>query len=296
MAANDMTDHAGARLNHGRARVNGVKIHYAFAGSGDPVYLVHGAPKTMFIWRHLVPLLTEHHTVVLLDCRGYGESERPLTGYDTRTMGDDVVALADHLGHQRFRLVGEDWGAAIAYSVAAFHRERVEQLVYQEMRLPGADQWPPAADLALDDPRTGWHFAFFSVPHFPELLMAGRERPFWTSFVRQTMADPAAARAEDLDEIVGWVERPGGLHTILSVYRAKDLDAEQNRTQFAEPLDIPVLAIGGADYLAADPLRNMEQVATDVRGVILPNCGHNPSLEAPDRLAEALLKFFGSVA
>ena len=77
MGSESMRDHLGSRLEHSRARVNGVDLHFARGGSGDPLYLVHGAPKTMFIWRHVVPLLTPHFTVVLVDCRGYGDSERP---------------------------------------------------------------------------------------------------------------------------------------------------------------------------------------------------------------------------
>ncbi len=105
---------------HGKPTVNGVGIHYAIGGAGDPVFLLHGVPKTMLYWRHVVPLLTPHHTVVAVDNRGFGGSQRPVAGYDTATMAADVAGLATHLGFDRFRVVGEDWGAAIAYAVAAF--------------------------------------------------------------------------------------------------------------------------------------------------------------------------------
>lgn len=292
MGAESLTDHQGRPLRHGRPVVNGVGIHYAIGGEGEPVYLVHGAPKTMFFWRRVIPLLTASYTVVAVDLRGFGDSQRPPAGYDTRTLAADIAALATHLGHERFRIAGEDWGAATAYAVAAFHRDRVRQLVYQEMRLPGLPVDPPRG-LAADDPRTGWHAGFFAVPHFPELLMAGREREFWGAFLRRAMYDPSAATAEDIEEYAGWVARPGGLHALLSVYRAGPQDAEQNRTQFAEPLTIPVLAVGGAHYLGEEVPAQMRQVATDVRALIVPDCGHNPPLEQPGPLAEAYLEFFG---
>ena len=53
-----LTDHAGVRLTHGKPKVNGVEIHYAIGGAGEPVFLMHGVPKTMSHWRHVVPLLT----------------------------------------------------------------------------------------------------------------------------------------------------------------------------------------------------------------------------------------------
>ena len=82
------------------------------------MFLLHGTPKTMSYWRHVVPLLTPHYTVIAVNNRGVGGSQRPLTGYDTATMAGDVAELATHLGFDQFRVAGEDWGAAIAYAVA----------------------------------------------------------------------------------------------------------------------------------------------------------------------------------
>src|SRR5258706_12837790 len=93
-----LADHAGVGLVHGKPRVNGVEIHYAAGGSGEPVFLLHGGPKTMLYWRHVVPLLTPHYTVVAVDNRGFGGSQRPATGYATQTMAADGPGLAPHLG------------------------------------------------------------------------------------------------------------------------------------------------------------------------------------------------------
>jgi pimeloyl-ACP methyl ester carboxylesterase len=288
-----LADHAGTRLTHGRPRVNGVEIHYAIGGAGEPVFLLHGVPKTMSYWRHLVPLLTPHYTVVAVDNRGFGGSERPLAGYDTATMAGDIAGLATYLGFERFRVAGEDWGAAIAYAVAAFHRPRVRQLVFQETLLPGL---PPPGErelsLAPDDGRTGWHFSFFSLPNLPELLLAGRERPFWTYFARRQMWDPSALTEDDIDEMVRSVEQPGGTRAILEMYRARQTDAEQNRPHYADPISCPVLAVGGQAYLGEAVSRQLAQVASDVHGAVITESGHNIALENPAALARAYLGFF----
>lgn len=290
-----MTDHAGVPLTHGRPRVNGVDLHCATGGSGDPVVLIHGVPKTMFFWRHVIPLLTPHHTVVAVDLRGFGGSGRPATGYDTRTLAADVAALMATLGHDRYRVVGEDWGAAVAYAVAAFHRPKVVQLVFQETRLPGLPV-PDLGPLAAEDPRTGWHRSLFGLPHYPELLITGRERAFWTYFMRRIMWDPSAYTDADEDEYTRGLEEPGGNHAVFELYRATGIDADQNRPQFAVPLECPVLAVGGRAYLAAEPGEQMAQVAVDVTPVVVERAGHNIPLEAPAELARRYLDFFASAA
>jgi pimeloyl-ACP methyl ester carboxylesterase len=287
-----LADHAGTRLTHGKPNVNGVEIHYAIGGTGEPVFLLHGVPKTMSYWRHVVPLLTPHYTVIAVDNRGFGGSQRPLTGYDTATMAGDIAELATHLGFERFRVAGEDWGAAIGYAVAAFHRPRVQQLVFQETLLPGLPAGESDPSLAPDDGRTGWHFSFLSLPNVPELLLAGRERPFWTYFARRQMWDPSALTEGDIDEMVRSVEQPGGTRAILEMYRARQIDAEQNRPHYADPISCPVLAVGAQAYLGDQVSRQLAQVASDVRGAVIPESGHNIALENPAALAQAYLCFF----
>ena len=74
----NLTDHAGVRLIHGKPKVNGVEIHYAIGGTGEPVFLLHGVPKTMSYWRHVVPLLTPHYTVVAR-IHGLSRAAQPAT-------------------------------------------------------------------------------------------------------------------------------------------------------------------------------------------------------------------------
>ena len=217
----NLTDHAGVRLTHGKPEVNGVEIHYAIGGAGEPVFLLHGTPKTMSYWRHVMPLLTPHYTVIAVDNRG-GEHD---------------------------------------------------------------------PSLAADDMRTGWHFSFFSLPNLPELLLAGRERPFWTWYARRLMWDPSALAEEDIDEMVHSAI-PGGTRAILEMYRARQTDAEQNRPHYADPISCPVLAVGAQAYLGDEVSKQLAQVGRDVRGAVIPASGHNIALENPAALAQAYLDFF----
>ena len=87
----EIFDHAGAPVRHGRARVNGIRMHYVTGGHGEPILLVHGTPKTHFYWYKLIPRLTEHFTVVAPDLRGFGDTDRPPVeeGYDSLTNAMD---------------------------------------------------------------------------------------------------------------------------------------------------------------------------------------------------------------
>ena len=92
-------------VTHHKRRANGILQHYVDAGSGAPVVLLHGFPETSYAWRQQIPVLAQHYRVIAPDLRGYGETEKPSTGYDKRTMANDLCALLDSLGIERIALV-----------------------------------------------------------------------------------------------------------------------------------------------------------------------------------------------
>ncbi len=106
------------------------------------------------------------------------------------------------------------------------------------------------------------------------------------------MWDPSALTEDDIDEMVHSVEQPGGTAAILEMYRARQLDAEQNRPHYADPLRCPVLAVGAQAYLGDEVRQQLTQVASNVHGVVITDSGHNIALENPAALARAYLDFF----
>jgi len=105
---------------------NGVQIHYVIGGHGAPVVLLHGWPETWYEWRHVMPALSKNYTVIVPDLRGLGDSSKPLTGYDGKTVAEDIHQLVTHLGFKTIFLVGHDIGSQIAYSYAAAHPAEVK--------------------------------------------------------------------------------------------------------------------------------------------------------------------------
>ena len=288
-----IVDHNGKPVEHGRAKVNGVRLHYVTAGQGEPLFLLHGVPKTHYHWRHVIPLLTKHFTVIAPDLRGLGDSEHPVVGYDMKNMGEDIAALATHLGYKTFNLVGEDWGASTAYQLAANHPDRVKKLVYQEMILPGYGL-EDYSFLTHENVSTYvwlWHINFYNVPDFPELLITGKEREYFTYFIKHECHDPTAISEDNLNEYIRCYSSPGGLRCCFNIYRATLESGRQNKESAKKKLKMPVLAVGSQYFIAADNERQMREVAENVKGVILPR-GHQLAEECPDQLAAEYIKFF----
>jgi pimeloyl-ACP methyl ester carboxylesterase len=285
-------DHTENPVKHGRALVNGVRLHYMTAGQGEPLFLLHGVPKTSYHWRHVIPLLTPHYTVIAPDLRGLGDSEHPQSGFDMANMAKDIADLATHLGYEKFNIAGEDWGASTAYQVAAQWPDRVKKLIYQEMILPGFGL-EEYSFLTRENVSTFvwlWHINFYSVPDFPELLITGREREYFNYFIKHETHNPQAITPDALDEYVRCYSSPGGLRSMFNIYRATLDDADQNKKSAKTKLKMPVLAVGSEYFIGEDNERQMREVATNVEAAILP-WGHQLAEEDPEGLAKIYLKF-----
>src|SRR5215467_10359918 len=103
-------------IRDGFKTVNGVKRHYLIAGKGEPVILLHGYAENSHMWRPLMAELAKTRLVIAPDLRGFGQSSKPATGYEKKTMAQDVHALATALGLKRESIVGHDIGLMVAYA------------------------------------------------------------------------------------------------------------------------------------------------------------------------------------
>ena len=160
-------------------KANGLRQHAVIGGDGPPLLLVHGWPQNWYQFRLIMPALARDFTVIAVDQRGMGLSDKPKDGYDTATMANDVVALMDALGHQRFAVIGCDTGMSIGYALAADHPDRVDRLVVGEAVIPGVSPSPPI--LAVPGPLVGhvFHLLFNRLADLNQQLVRGRERDFF---------------------------------------------------------------------------------------------------------------------
>ena len=109
--------------------LEGTWIRYNILGGGPPVLLVHGWLSSSRIWEQLAARLAQRFTVYTLDLSGFGESDKPLSGYGVRNGSRLLYAFCAHFGLTRTNVVAHDLGGDMAVKLAADHPDLVGRLV-----------------------------------------------------------------------------------------------------------------------------------------------------------------------
>lgn len=275
------------------ARFNGLRMHYLRAGEGPLLVLLHGWPQTSHCWRHVIPPLAEHFTVIAPDLRGYGLTDKPADGYDKRTMADDVRGLVQEFGDGPVRLVGHDRGARVAHRYALDHPDEVERMALLDIVPTLATFRRPSMAVA----RNYWHWSFHMQPDLPEALVGDRIETYLRYFFeRWTVNRPAVEEA--VDHYVRAFSRPGALRAGFDDYRAtfpQDVEADEADWDSGLRLALPLLVLWGDGGLPAQlPVLDIwREFADNVTGEAVAGCGHFLPEERPAEVSERLLRFFG---
>ena len=267
------------------AKVNGVRLRYLVGGQGSAVVLLHGYAETGHMWRPIMPLLAERHTVVVPDLRGAGGSAKPATGYDKKNMAVDIHELTESLELERVRIVGHDIGLMVAYAYAAQFPETTERVVLMDAFLPGIGNWKNVWLL-----RDMWHFHFYGV--VPLALVKGRERIYLEHFWNDFAADAKRSVPEaDRRLYARAYAQPGAMRAGFEYFRNFELDAEDFAVMGRTRLSMPVLVLSGEKAGGTFLIEQARLVASDVRGQIVGGAGHWLMEEAPDTVIPAINDF-----
>lgn len=268
-----------------------LRQHAVIGGDGPPLLLIHGWPETWYAWRMVMPGLARNFEVIAIDQRGIGLSDKPLGGYDTGTLANDLVALMDALGRQRFAVYGTDTGMPIAYALAADHPERVERLALSEAPIVGVDPSPPMLGLPEPQNERFWHLSFNQLHKVNEQLVEGRENIFF-----QAKFDAAAGRNKLSEDVVSYyadmvADDPEALRGCFEWYRALNTTIAQNIQRKNRRLTLPVLAMGGEESFGEAIGERVKAIADDVQTVVLRGAGHWVAEQAPEQMLDALTAF-----
>ena len=274
---------------HHRATIDGADLHYVTAGdAGSPILLVHGFPESWWAFHKLIPLLAAEHRVVAVDLPGFGDSGTEPDEYTSASFAGRLRGLIAHLDLGPVHLTGQDISGTATFRLAAEHPELIHSFAAIETALPGFGM-----ELLADVAHGGmWHIGFLGASGIPEMLLAGRERQFLAGYAFPAMCGtPGAISERDIDEFTRVYSRPDGLRATAGFYGSMFAEGDEVRALVARGrLTMPVLAV---DAGTGDVTRDtMSQVAEDVTTAKLNGVGHLVAMEAPERLAAALLRFY----
>jgi pimeloyl-ACP methyl ester carboxylesterase len=282
-------------FSHRTASVNGIQLHYVIGGHGDPVVLLHGWPETWYAWHRVMPALAKNYTVIAPDLRGLGDSSKPVTGYDGKTLAEDIHQLVTQLGFKTIFLVGHDIGSFVVYPYAAAHPTEVKRLVVMDVPPPGF--FPPPQ---VNGGPPLWWILLHQTPDVPEALTQGKEMEYLSWHYQNLAYNRAAITQEAINEYVSRYSAPGGMRAGFEHYRAMPQDAIQNQNYSTTKLTMPVLALaggyiptlGGNITIPSLVEYGMKLLAQNVTGITVPNSGHYIAEEQPEFVIEQLANFF----
>jgi pimeloyl-ACP methyl ester carboxylesterase len=267
--------------------VSGVKLHYLTAGEGSPILLLHGYAQTSHMWLPLIAKLSSKHRVIAPDLRGFGDSDKPASGYDKKTLAQDIHGLMRSLKIQKVAIAGHDIGLMVAYAYAAQYPSEVDRIALMDAFLPGVGEWQNVWLL-----RDLWHFHFYGET--PLALVTGRERTYLEHFWNDFAADRKRSVSEaDRQFYAQKYALPGAMKAGMEVFRAFEQDAKDFAGFAKTKLHMPMLVLTGEKASGEFLIAQGKLVADQVQGVVVKRSGHWLVDEYPDDVLPQLVAFFG---
>ncbi|MCX4460806.1 alpha/beta hydrolase (plasmid) [Streptomyces sp. NBC_01340] len=276
-----------------KVKVGKVGIDYVEGGHGPTLVLLHGYPQSWYEWHKVMPELSKHYHVIAPSLRGAGNSDAPASGYDKKTMAEDVHGLLKKLGRDRdINLVGHDIGTMVAYAYAAAHPHSVSKLVLSEAPLPDKSLYK-FPSLTAQGPGF-WNFGFFNVTNgLPERTIKGHETEWVERFSDMLEYNKDGVSLQDAAVYGHYLKDPAHLKASFEWFRTLNKDVADNAEYSKTKLQMPVLALGAQYSLGRIVPDQVSQYGTNVTGAVVPNSGHWMWEENPAEMTARLLNFLG---
>jgi pimeloyl-ACP methyl ester carboxylesterase len=282
-------------FKNANAEVNGVKLHYVTGGQGSPVVLLPGWPETWWSWHKIMPELAKSHTVISLDIRGMGSSDKPEAGYEKKALASDVHELVKTLGYEKADVVGHDIGSMVAFAYAANFPEATGKVAMLDVPHPDAElaKWPllptvgTFGDRIDEDHAYVWWFAFHQVKGLPEDILEGRQDIEQKWFFRYLMKEESKIDARDRAVYANAYASRDAIRTGNAWYQAFPQDIVDDGTY--GKVTAPVLALGGPGYLWLKT--TLERKTTGFKAYKIADSGHFIAEEQPEETLKYLTEF-----
>ena len=285
------------------AEVNGVRLHFVSKGEGKLIMFVHGFPEFWAGWENQLDEFGQDHQAVAVDMRGYNLSSKPEDpdAYHVTDLIEDLRALAEHLGHEKFILVAHDWGGAVAWSFAAQHPEWLEKLIIINSPHPGIF----ARELLKnpDQQEASKYMLVFRSPEAEQILSENNYDKLLQALI-EFGSKWEMSEADRQKYIEAW-SQPGALTGGLNYYRASPLyppTSEEDQKSIKAVMDlphemfevkVPTLVIWGEQDQALLPgnLDGMAEYVADLTVERIPDATHWVVHEQPELVNSLIRKF-----
>lgn len=292
----------GFRIKHGLAEVNGVQLHYAASGQGKLILFLHGFPEFWYAWKKQLEVFGRDYLAVAPDMRGYNLSSKPaeVEKYRLSYLVEDVRALALHLGHKKFILIGHDWGGAVAWGFSLYYPDMLEKLVIINAPHPVVFERELRENPAQQ--KASQYMLVFRSPQAEQILSANHDSAFVDSILGEGLKKGYFTEEDKQEYLKAWAQ-PGALTGGLNYYRANELgppaspEQEVNLTKTlpTTTTKVPVLVIWGEKdpYLLVGNLSGLEKYVPKLTIKRIPDGTHWVIHEQPEQVNRLIKEFIG---
>jgi len=290
-------------MQFSRITTRQLEIAYETGGPGDgmPLILLHGWPDDVRTFDLVLPHLHRAGFRTLAPwLRGFGptrfSSATTMRSGETVAMARDALEFADALGLPRFSIIGHDWGARIAYWLAATAPDRLDRIAALSIG------WQPGALATPELPqaRAFWYQWFMATENGAEIVR--RDGKAFARFQWDTWSPPGWFSETTFAATAAAFDNPDWAEITLHAYRVRwgaaeadpQYDAERRRYAGVDRISLPALMIQGGDdrcSLAASSEGKDARFSGGYRRIVLPGIGHFPTREAPEEVARLLVEF-----
>ena len=279
-------------IQHHTETVHGHRLHWVSAGdTGSPILLLHGFPETWWVFHRLIPLLAASHRVIAVDLPGFGDSGNEPGDYSSAAAAERLHALVDRLGLGAVHLSAQDISGGTAFRLACSHPADVLSLTAIETLLAGFGL-ERLADVAHGG---AWHVGAIATPGVADFVFSGRVHHYLSHMWFPLMTRvPGGVTAADIDEFSRAYSGADAWNGPQGLYSSALHEGEELRDLASSgAFRVPVLAVDGLG--TSSTATGMRAVSESVTAVVLDDVGHHVALEAPGRLADAMLAFIQDV-
>lgn len=286
-------------MRESHLEANGIRLHCVEEGSGPFVLFLHGWPEFWWSWRHQLPALAEAgFRAVAVDLPGYGSSDKPDREYSEPWVNECLAALIPALGEERAVIVGHDWGGLLVWPFARRYPHLLDGVVGVNTPDLPRGTLPPLEVMAKVFTKAPNYIMQFQ-DYGPADWILGRDVPAWLESVYRGPATrhPEVFTDEVLARYIEVFSEPGAITPPVDYYRNMDANWRAS-AELDERIDVPALMISAEHDPVLSPALStgMEDRVSNLRRVLIADCGHWTQQEQPDAVNAALIDFCRSLA